>query len=347
MTGASGDTGEVVGAGLVAHVPTMVMAEADRKELNEGKEISLIEGLERIKAEKLDALRPDTIIVFDTHWFTTFEFVVTSHDRRTGKYTSDELPRGMSQVPYDFPGDPELAKLMGEEGTAAGTWITPIDDPCLPIHYATTNLLPFLQGDERWITVSTPQTGETDDFLLAGEAIGRAIERSGRRVVLLASGALSHKFWPLQGAARPRAVRPVAHHHRRPPRRRPRAARVDVRGPPRPHHRHDARVHAVHARGPLRPLPPDGVGARRPRLHGQGRAATATTRTRSAPARRTSGSTALPAAGPPDSGQRDPRTQLNNVSGTAGAIWPAASTGRLPLTRRSEIASAGIEADQR
>jgi 3,4-dihydroxyphenylacetate 2,3-dioxygenase len=194
----NGTRGEVVGAGLVAHVPTMVMSEEIRRELNDGKEISLIEGLERIKADKFDALRPDTVVVFDTHWFTTFEFVVTSHDRRVGKYTSDELPRGMSQLPYDMPGDPELAKLMGEAGTELGTWITPIDDPYLPVHYATTNLLPFLQGDESWISISIPQTGETDDFLLAGEAIGKAIERSGRRVVLLASGALSHKFWPLK-----------------------------------------------------------------------------------------------------------------------------------------------------
>jgi 3,4-dihydroxyphenylacetate 2,3-dioxygenase len=190
--------GEVVGAAIVAHVPTIIMDEATRLELNEGKEISLIDGLHRMRREHLDELRPDTIVVFDTHWFTTFEFVVTSHDRRAGKYTSDELPRGMSQVPYDMPGDPELAKLMGEAGTELGTWITPIDDPYLPVHYATTNLLPFLQGDEAWISVSIPQTGETDDFLLAGEAIGRAIERSGRRVVLLASGALSHKFWPLK-----------------------------------------------------------------------------------------------------------------------------------------------------
>ena len=34
----------------------------------------------------------------------------TPDERRTGKYTSDELPRGMSQVPYDFPGDPELGQ---------------------------------------------------------------------------------------------------------------------------------------------------------------------------------------------------------------------------------------------
>lgn len=190
--------GEIIGAGLVAHVPTMVLPEPVRRELNEGREISLVPGLHRLKAEVLDRLRPDTIVVFDSHWFTTVEFVVTAHERRTGRFTSDELPRGMSAVPYDVPGDPELARLVAEEVAAAGSWMTPIDDPHLPIHYATVNLLGFLQGDERWVTVSLPQTAETDDFLLAGEAIGRAIERSDRRVVLLASGAMSHRFWPLK-----------------------------------------------------------------------------------------------------------------------------------------------------
>ncbi len=104
----------------------------------------------------------------------------------------------MCQRPYDFPGDPELARLIADAGERAGTWITPIDDPYLPIHYPTVNLLPFLQGSERWVSISTPQTGETDDFLLAGQAIGDAIARSDRRVILLASGAMSHKFWPLK-----------------------------------------------------------------------------------------------------------------------------------------------------
>ena len=165
-------------------------------------------GLHRMKAEQLDRLRPDTIVVFDAHWHTTVEFVVAAHDRRSGLYTSEELPRGMCQMPYDFPGDPELARLIAEEVDAAGSWMTPIDDPCLPIHYPTTNLLPFLQGDERWVSVSTAQTAETDDFLLVGEAIGRAVARSGRRVVLLASGAMSHTFWKLTRAARPRGVGP-------------------------------------------------------------------------------------------------------------------------------------------
>jgi len=191
-------SGEVVGAGLVAHVPTMVLPEDVRRELNGGRELSLVPGLHRLRAERLATLQPDTIVVFDAHWATTVEFVVAAHARRRGLYTSDELPRGMRQVPYDIPGDPELAALIGEEVTAAGSWMTPIDDPHLPIHYPTVNLLAFLQGAERWVSVSTAQTAETDDFLLVGAAIGRAVARSGRRVVLLASGAMSHTFWKLK-----------------------------------------------------------------------------------------------------------------------------------------------------
>ncbi|CAN5759377.1 3,4-dihydroxyphenylacetate 2,3-dioxygenase [soil metagenome] len=201
--------GEVVGAALVAHVPTMVLPEATRKELNKGEEISLVPGLHRMRAERLDPLAADTFVVFDAHWATTVEFVVAAHERRSGRYTSDELPRGMCQMPYDLPGDPGLARAMADEVTAAGSWMTAIDDPYLPIHYPTVNLLPFLQGDERWVSVSIPQTGETDDFLLAGEAIGRAVAASDRDVVLLASGAMSHTFWKLRELRAHEASDPV------------------------------------------------------------------------------------------------------------------------------------------
>jgi 3,4-dihydroxyphenylacetate 2,3-dioxygenase len=201
--------GEIVGAALVAHVPTMVLPESTRRELNGGEEISLVPGLHRMRRERLEPLDADTFVVFDAHWFTTVEFVVSSHHRRTGHYTSDELPRGMSAVPYDFPGDPTLAALMVEEATAAGTWLTAIDDPYLPLHYATTNLLPFLQGPERWVSVSLAQTAEPDDFEQIGAAIGRAIAVSDRRVVLLASGAMSHTFWKLKELRAHEASDPV------------------------------------------------------------------------------------------------------------------------------------------
>jgi 3,4-dihydroxyphenylacetate 2,3-dioxygenase len=193
--------GEVVGAGLLAHVPTIMLPYAERLDLNEGKEISLVPGLERLRAEVFETLDYDTVVVLDSHWFTTVEFVIAAHHVRAGLFTSDELPRGMCRVPYDWRGDPELAHATAARGEAHGTWITAIDDPYLPLHYATVNLWTYLgRGlDRRWITMSnTAETGDTEDFLRAGRALGQAIAASGRRVLLLASGAMSHTFWPLR-----------------------------------------------------------------------------------------------------------------------------------------------------
>lgn len=191
--------GEVVACGLLAHVPTIMLPEKVRFELNKGRDFSVVEGLNRLRHEVLAKLDYDTVLVFDSHWFTTVEFVIASHARRGGKYTSEELPRGMSQVPYDFRGDPGFAKAIAGRAAAHGTWITAIDDPCLPIHYPTVNLLKYLQkGDEAWVSISCCQTAETEDFLRAGRAIGDAIAASGRKVLLMASGAMSHKFWPLR-----------------------------------------------------------------------------------------------------------------------------------------------------
>ncbi len=193
--------GEVVGAGLLAHVPTIMLPDAERLELNDGKEISLVPGLERLRAEIFEVLDYDTVVVLDSHWFTTVEFVVSAQEVRAGLFTSEELPRGMQRVPYDWRGDPALARAIAAHGDLHGTWITAIDDPYLPLHYGSVNLWSFLgRGlDRRWVTISnTAQTGDTEDFLRAGRALGEAIAGSDRKVVLLASGALSHTFWPLR-----------------------------------------------------------------------------------------------------------------------------------------------------
>jgi 3,4-dihydroxyphenylacetate 2,3-dioxygenase len=193
--------GEVVGAGLIAHVPTIVLPEKTRRELNNGEDTTLVAGLQELRKDVFDSLDYDTVVVLDSHWATTVEFVVTAHERRAGLFTSEELPRGMSQRPYDILGDPELGHLIAGKGQDHSTWITAIDDPSLPIFYATTNLWEFLgQGlpDKKWVTIGVCQTADTEDNLRLGRALGDAIAESDRKVLLLASGAMSHTFWPLR-----------------------------------------------------------------------------------------------------------------------------------------------------
>ena len=180
--------GEVVGAGLISHAPTIMFDEATRRELNDGKEISLVPGLVRLKDEVLTRLDADTIVIIDSHWFTTVEHVISAHDRRSGTFTSSELPRGMAGIVYDFPGDPELGKLAADLGAELGTPTHATEDPHLEVYYATINLVHYLRSDEKIVSISVVQTGETDDFLTMGEALGEAISRLDRRVVVIGDG---------------------------------------------------------------------------------------------------------------------------------------------------------------
>ncbi len=68
--------GEIVGVGLVSHVPTIMMSKEQRYALNDGKEISLVTGLQDMRREILEPLNPDVVIVIDTHWFTIVEFAL-------------------------------------------------------------------------------------------------------------------------------------------------------------------------------------------------------------------------------------------------------------------------------
>ena len=201
--------GEVVGAGFLSHVPTIMLPEAVRRELNDGNEISLVPGLERLRTEVLDELRPDVVIVFDTHWVSLFEFIVTAQERRVGTYTSEEVPRGLNQVHYDMLGDSVFAEALAAGASDAGVRCTANADSHLPVNYGTVNIAHYLNRGEKWLSVSICQTAAHDDFLRAGEGFAEAIRHSDHRVVLIASGSLSHRFYPMKELDKHESCDPV------------------------------------------------------------------------------------------------------------------------------------------
>jgi 3,4-dihydroxyphenylacetate 2,3-dioxygenase len=192
--------GEFVAAGLLSHVPTIMLPEATRRELNEGKELSLVTSLNQLRKDVFETMDYDTVIVLDSHWFTTVEFVVTSHAHRSGFFTAEELPRGMSKIPYEWEGDAEFANAIAAHADEVGTWITPVDDEYLPLYYPSVNLWSYLGKGlgKRWLSMSVCQTGDTEDYLRVGRAIGKAIEDVDRKVIILATGSLSHTFYGLR-----------------------------------------------------------------------------------------------------------------------------------------------------
>jgi len=188
--------GEIVGAAVLGHHPTIMLTEEQRVRLGGGRDTSLIAGFIECR-RRLDATGADTFVIFDTHWFTTMEHVLAGQEHHRGTYTSEEVPRAICDLEFDYPGAPQLAASVHQVAKERSIPTTNVTTSSLPHQYPTINLVRWLQRDEQVLSVGVCQTAEIDDFLEFGAVLEEAIARSDRRVALLGSGGMSHRFWPL------------------------------------------------------------------------------------------------------------------------------------------------------
>lgn len=189
--------GAIVAAGLLSHVPSIMLPEAERRSRYAGRDTSFPRALREIYRERIQPASFDTFIIFDTHWFTTRGFVVNTQEHLAGIYTSDELPSTLHDLAYDYRGDKMLGEAIVTEAQKTGLRCEGADYQGMALHYPTLNLMHYLnpQREHRVLSVGVCQTASHERNLELGTGIGRAIEQSDRRVVILAAGGLSHRFW--------------------------------------------------------------------------------------------------------------------------------------------------------
>ncbi|MDH4417653.1 MAG: extradiol ring-cleavage dioxygenase [Acidovorax sp.] len=191
--------GSIVGAAIVSHHPGLMQCEEFRVLQGAGVDSDLIPGYARLR-ERIEKAQPDVAIIFDSHWFTTGYHLVDGAARYQGIYISDEMPWYLHGVPYGYRGHPDLALAIEAVSREQGGYNRVINHPDLGKQYATINLVKQLRlerSDTPVVTVSSCQNCDWRHFLKSGEAIAEAVRRSDLRVLLLASGALSHKFNPI------------------------------------------------------------------------------------------------------------------------------------------------------
>ncbi len=186
--------GKIVGAALVSHHPGLFQSDEFRVRMGDGADSSLVPGFARLR-EKIAAVKATTVIIFDTHWFTTGFHLIDGGEGYAGEYISDEMPWYLYGKHYNYRGNPALARTIEAVAKSKNVASQAVFAPNLPRHYATINVVNTLVADERVVSVSTCQNCQPKHYLESGAVIGEAIAASEHeRVVLLASGALSHKF---------------------------------------------------------------------------------------------------------------------------------------------------------
>ena len=196
--------GEVVLGCLAPHPPHLVYAEnpPQNQPRSEGGWEMLRWGY-RVLARKLAGIEYDTIVIFTPHWQTYIgtHFLGLPHFR---SLSVDPIFPNLFRFSYDLKVDVELSQAMHDAAAASGMVTKMMRNPDFRIDYGTITSCQLL--DPTWrrpiACISSNRSRHyysvevmNEQATALGEACRRAIEESGRKVVLVSTNSLSHRHF--------------------------------------------------------------------------------------------------------------------------------------------------------
>ena len=172
--------GRLALAAKITHVPSLYLSELDGP--HKGCRQAAIDGHREIGRRCRD-LGVDTIVVFDVHWLVNSEYHVNCARRFAGVYTSNELPHFIANMPYAYPGNPALGRLIAETSRTTHSVKTRRQhaDTTLEIEYGTLVPMRYMNADQHFKVVSVAAWcawHALDDSAKFGAAVREAIEAS-------------------------------------------------------------------------------------------------------------------------------------------------------------------------
>ena len=180
-------------ASCVVPHPPLIIPEVGR---GEEKQIrKTIEGYEAVM-RRMAALEPDTVVVITPHSVMYSDyFHISPGTEASGSLRNFRAPQVRLTVQYDS----ELVREITREAEMAGISAGTMGERDRSLDHAT--LIPllflnrFLKESYQLVRIGLSGFPSTVHYAF-GQCIARAVERLGRRVILIASGDLSHKLQP-------------------------------------------------------------------------------------------------------------------------------------------------------
>ncbi|MBN2910852.1 extradiol ring-cleavage dioxygenase [Polycladomyces sp. WAk] len=175
---------------LVPHTPRMCHEDRTPEFQKE-----LVKGMHSV-ARIIEKIKPDAIVLVSCHWLSSFHHFVDATPVHKGVLTAFECPELISDVPYQYPGDEQLAGQLVEAGQKAGLPVVKVNDPTYVWDYGTVVPLRYLvpNGDIPVIDLSVCWAANLEETYVWGQQIGKVLRESEKRVIFVSSGALSHNL---------------------------------------------------------------------------------------------------------------------------------------------------------
>jgi 2-aminophenol/2-amino-5-chlorophenol 1,6-dioxygenase beta subunit len=196
-----------VGGVLAPHPPHLVYAEnpPQNEPRSEGGWEVLRWGYERLRKD-LERVPFDVLVVLSPHWPTYVGTHVLALPRFEGLSVDPVFPN-LFRYRYAIDVDVELAKAIEAEARGAGLVTALMTNPDFRVDYGTIVSCHMVRPawDLPIVAVSSCRSTAfysvevmQEQAKALGEATRRAVERSGRRALLLSSSSLSHRHFTVE-----------------------------------------------------------------------------------------------------------------------------------------------------
>lgn len=197
----SAQTGAILAGFLAPHPPHLVYGEnpPQNKPRSQGGWETLRWAYEHCR-NKIRALKPDVILVHSPHWQTTVGHHFLATPQLSGLSIDPVFPH-LFQYQFKMDIDVALAEACVEEAKALGLLAKKMTNPNFRVDYGTIVSLHLLNPtwDIPVVGISAnhspyyyAQNHTKDEMVQLGEATRKAIEKTGRRAIVVASNTLSH-----------------------------------------------------------------------------------------------------------------------------------------------------------
>lgn len=200
--------GRIVAGFLAPHPPHLVYAEnplQNEPRAECGWE-TLRWGYERLRAD-LAKVEHDVVVVLSPHWqtYVGWHFLAVPH---FDSLSVDPIFPNLFRYHYALDVDVELAGALHDAAAAEGLVTKKMENPDFRVDYGT--IVSCHLTDPTWskpiVSISSCRATSfynvevmQEQAVALGRATARAIEASGKRVVLLSSNSLSHRHFTTEG----------------------------------------------------------------------------------------------------------------------------------------------------
>ncbi|MFJ7513029.1 extradiol ring-cleavage dioxygenase [Peribacillus simplex] len=175
---------------LSSHAPSLLYADEAPE-----YQLSIVQAFQH-QQKLIQNLQPDALVIISSHFLTNWKHYVDATPKHEGFLTAREHPDMIANVPFNYPGDEELANELAKAGQEVEIQAIAFNEPTYIWDYGTLVPVRYFVPNEDIpiVELSCNMSASLEETYKWGQQIGKVLRESKKRIVFASSGAIAHNL---------------------------------------------------------------------------------------------------------------------------------------------------------